>query len=1028
MMTRFLLLVLCGVLPVVAAPVFREDFREVPAHIPAVAEDLSSPFLRFKIFGPGKDKVKLSNHPEVKNDPHYLWNGDCAGPVVLAFPFEHVLDLSAKDSVLRLRCKNVGKSSLHVALKVGGEWLVTKEGLSGDKNWTEHELMFGALEWRVLDVKKAVIGVVAKKVSLGEVEAIGFVAPVRPKRSKDCIRLDWFEVESSSAKVEGMKEGSLPKGGFIENETPFLRTALVAEEEGKVNRVRRGVVVPLGYNLWGCFDPDLLRWAAVWETKPGEMPITMDSMAAVSYPDQKAKAKRAPRLRGRVLRSSGEEPGAFLVGGLREGFRRGRLIDSADPVGPLRSEFGRWIGISMAGRQPVLHYRIGDVDVSEVIASSGPGRVERLIRVSGGSKEIRIAFDQSSDRKAGRPAAHADTEGDGVRLLEVAGENSFLQVEPSAEVRVIRVVWSGEKLEDDFSEAVFPEGTVADPIFPEGLKAAGAKMDEGQVPFRVRHFPLPVDKVRGRAIRPTDVAFLSDGTGMLCTLDGDVWRIEGLDGTEARWTRVATGLFEPMGIEVDGKDRVFVLGRDQVTELIDGNGDGHIDVYRNASDAFQQTMHTRDYALSFALEPDGSFLVAKGGIYSAKDSGDSELSGHRGTVLRLSADGEKATVLADGLRMPYVGRRADGSVFASDQQGHYVPSTPLLELTKGTPCLGHEPTKFRREMKTTEPVLWYPYQVNRSGAGFATLPAEGFPDLGETFAQVSWSGRLFPIVTPEAGLPFSWRLPVQFDFPTLNAATHPKTGELFVVGLGISGYKPTTPRLSGLAAIRQSGSMVVPAELRVSETKTVVRFAKPLSAGQTVTLSSYRVWNIKRRSAYGSGHFRWDGSAGEHAIAAEGVRLSADRRSLEIKTRPVFRSHILALDLYVSDGERSYPLNLFARPGHLKEPTSRDLAEVKTREKSAASVEAGNVERGKLIFTQFACAGCHSLSGEKLAGPSLKGVATRHEGALDEFLRESILEPGKVVAEGYEAAMPSFSGVIPAQGLEDLIVYLKGLK
>ena len=62
------------------------------------------------------------------------------------------------------------------------------------------------------------------------------------------------------------------------------------------------------------------------------------------------------------------------------------------------------------------------------------------------------------------------------------------------------------------------------------------------------------------------------------------------------------------------------------------------------------------------------------------------------------------------------------------------------------------------------------------------------------------------------------------------------------------------------------------------------------------------------------------------------------------------------------------------------------------------------------------------------SGLSLNGLATRHADDLDGYLRESILEPGKVVTEGFEAAMPSFAGVIPAQELEDLVAYLKQLR
>ncbi|MDB4353825.1 hypothetical protein N9Z02_00830, partial [Akkermansiaceae bacterium] len=248
-----------------AGTVFREDFQEVPAHIPVISDDLTSGFLGLRLLGPGAGKVKLSFHPEVKNDPHYLWNGQCEGGVLMAFPFEHELDLNDGESKVRLRCKNVGASSLHLAFKISGKWIAKTEGLQEDKGWKVHELVLDEGEWRELDVEKVTFGEVVRP-KWSEVDAIGFAAPVTPNKSKDCIRLDWFELESETAKVRrGQKVESLPRRGFLEPTTPFFRSALLIQEGAELNRVRRGVVIPLGRGLWGCFDPDLLRWAAVWK-------------------------------------------------------------------------------------------------------------------------------------------------------------------------------------------------------------------------------------------------------------------------------------------------------------------------------------------------------------------------------------------------------------------------------------------------------------------------------------------------------------------------------------------------------------------------------------------------------------------------------------------------------------------------------------------------------------------------------------------------------------------------------------------
>src|SRR5260370_2237332 len=77
-----------------------------------------------------------------------------------------------------------------------------------------------------------------------------------------------------------------------------------------------------------------------------------------------------------------------------------------------------------------------------------------------------------------------------------------------------------------------------------------------------------------------DHDFLPDGSALLCTMQGDVWRVEGLDDNleKIRWRRVASGLHQALGLIVaDGQ--VFVLGRDQITRLLDANGDSDADLY-----------------------------------------------------------------------------------------------------------------------------------------------------------------------------------------------------------------------------------------------------------------------------------------------------------------------------------------------------------------------------------------------------------------------------------------------------------------
>ena len=85
-----------------------------------------------------------------------------------------------------------------------------------------------------------------------------------------------------------------------------------------------------------------------------------------------------------------------------------------------------------------------------------------------------------------------------------------------------------------------------------------------------------------------DHDFFPDGTAMICTMQGDVWRVEGLDDdlTSVRWRRFASGLHQPLGLVIaDG--RVHVMGRDQLTRLHDLDGDGEADFYECVNNAYR---------------------------------------------------------------------------------------------------------------------------------------------------------------------------------------------------------------------------------------------------------------------------------------------------------------------------------------------------------------------------------------------------------------------------------------------------------
>jgi len=113
-------------------------------------------------------------------------------------------------------------------------------------------------------------------------------------------------------------------------------------------------------------------------------------------------------------------------------------------------------------------------------------------------------------------------------------------------------------------------------------------------------------------------------------------------------------------------------------------------------------------------------------------------------------------------------------------------------------------------------------------------------------------------------------------------------------------------------------------------------------------------------------------------------------------------------------------------------------AEFKDWLDSAANESAGKspVEYGQILFTKKNCFTCHSTTGVRIVGPSVKGMFGRKEdlegGAavtVDEnYIRESLLEPNAKVVKGYPAAMPTYKGTLKDKEIDALIAYLKSVK
>ena len=162
--------------------------------------------------------------------------------------------------------------------------------------------------------------------------------------------------------------------------------------------------------------------------------------------------------------------------------------------------------------------------------------------------------------------------------------------------------------------------------WPEVLKTrAVIGADSG--PLAIDVLNHPVTNPWFCQMRLSGLDFFADGDrAAVCTWDGDVWLVRGLNGLprsisgpaaaaaaapELSWQRIASGLFQPLGLKILA-EQIYVSCRNQIVVLRDLNGDGETDFYENFNSDHQVTEHFHEFAMGLQADGEGNLYYAKG--------------------------------------------------------------------------------------------------------------------------------------------------------------------------------------------------------------------------------------------------------------------------------------------------------------------------------------------------------------------------------------------------------------------------------
>ncbi|MBI3407570.1 MAG: heme-binding domain-containing protein [Planctomycetes bacterium] len=441
--------------------------------------------------------------------------------------------------------------------------------------------------------------------------------------------------------------------------------------------------------------------------------------------------------------------------------------------------------------------------------------------------------------------------------------------------------------------------------WPQVLESRGTK-GEGE-PYAVDTIAPPFENPWKAPLFFGDHDFLPDGSALICTMQGDVWRVDGLDDKleRVRWRRFATGLHQALGLVVS-EGKTYVMGRDQITRLHDLNGDGEADFYECFSSSHITSSSGHDFICGLHRDKAGNFYTA-----SSKQG-----------LLCISPGGKKADVLATGFRNPDgCGLYPDGALTVPCSEGEWTPASMLCLIRPDRPATamgreigGHTPPYFgyggpKDDRAPDLPFVYLPRGIDNSSGGQIAISSDRWGPLKDRMIHFSYgAGAHFLLLRDEvAGQPQGAVVPLPGEF--LSGAHrgrfNPKDGQLYVSGMG--GWGTYTVADGCFHRVRYTGERVqLPESFHVHQNGIMLRFTASLERETASNPKNHfaQAWNYRYSAAYGSPEFspRHPGTPGHDPWPITGAHVLDDGRSLFLELPDLQPVNQLHLRLRVDSG------------------------------------------------------------------------------------------------------------------------------
>jgi hypothetical protein len=603
----------------------------------------------------------------------------------------------------------------------------------------------------------------------------------------------------------------------------------------------KGVTINLGSDATVCFDTERLRMAIGWRGGFVKLPTGREGLEGVASPVGDIAFKSD------VLPGWADANGKFIEP--KPPVKDGRELVS---FGPLPKSWAKWRGLYVHGKQVILSYTVGNAGVLELPSfDPASGAFVRTFHFEGAAPAQRLLLATGETKlkaTCSLPGAKVETSPEGWLVLQLPALKAGTRF-------AVALSASGAPAQPAAANLpALTQGGAAqwNPV----LETAGT-LGKADGPYTVDTLTIPDGKANpwNSWVRTSGFDFFKDATrAAICSVSGDVWLVSGIDDKleKLKWKRFATGLFQPLGLKIVD-EKIYVLGRDQITRLHDLNGDGEADFYENFNNDIAISSHYHEFNLGLETDRAGNFYFNKGGnLGPAKHQ-------HHGVLARVSKDGSKLEVVTTGYRAPNgLGVGPNDELTSSDNEGNWVPSS-RVNLMKPGGFYGHVHTAHTATPPTDhdKPLFWLPHQVDNSSGGQVWVTSEKWgPFSGDLLHMSYGSCSLFKVMKEEVAGQVQGgavRFPLNFESGIMRARFSPRDGQLYATGLRV--WQSSGAKTGTFQRVRYTGKPVaMPKELHVKPTGLEITFTTALDKKLAEDDGNWAIdqWNYKWTANYGS--------------------------------------------------------------------------------------------------------------------------------------------------------------------------------